>query len=117
MNEMPMMVKYECKANLIKRLMVTLDKDRKKIDDRYKNDELDVISSIQYKMLVGRTVEQIEYVIRNGGTEDEINKMIEYLVCCIDHARCRLDYVKCYKDLNIGEILNKYYHLGDFQKE
>jgi hypothetical protein len=47
-------------------------------------------------------------MLETGGLYEELDRAMEYFIVCIDSQKYNLDVRKCYDDLNINELLNKY---------
>lgn len=93
-------------------VMETMDKvitreRRKELRDIYGGTG-PIIGPILHRRLVGSAEKDAAYVIRHGGTPEEVRRMVEYLYVTIDACKHRLDVDRYRKDHDIQKILHKY---------
>ena len=87
------------------------DEDVKKIHEQYRlpDNTLEKMTGKRHRLVTGMAVNGVlRHIAANGGTEDEIARALEYVLVCIDANKHHLDYKKCYQDLEIGKLLEKY---------
>lgn len=81
------------------------------ISDNYKEKDGEELSPNRHKILTGEAMNIAKKIIANGGTEEEVNKALTYLVVCMDARKYKLDVTKCFDELGIDQLKTKYcYH-------
>lgn len=82
--------------------------ERKDIIDLYRTTEQKPCTEKMHSMLVGRAAILAEEVATKGGTDDELDRALEYLLVCIDSMKFNLDVNQCYRERKIEELFRKY---------
>lgn len=78
------------------------------IRNKYKSEKPINLTPAGHRILVGRAVTLAKQVFSNGGSEDEIDKVLMYLYITMDALKYNLDW-KRYKEKNdIYPLMRKY---------
>ena len=65
-------------------------------------------SDYQHRYMTGRALKLAKRVLKLGGTEDEVDRVLKYLHICINMKKHRLDAWKAFDALRIGRNNEKY---------
>lgn len=78
------------------------------IREKYKSEKSINLTPVGHRILVGRAITLAKQVLKNGGSEEEINKVLMYLYITMDALKYNLDW-KRYKEKNdIYPLMRKY---------
>ena len=72
------------------------------------NADTEKMTGTDHRRRVGMAVSTTRKVITRGGTDDEVERCLVYLLICIDAKKKGYDIQKAYDGLGIRDILNKY---------
>ena len=64
---------------------------------------------LRYRAIVDRAYDIADFVIKYGGTKEEVYRVLKYLMVCIDSEEYFLDHRKAYEDLKIRDLTKKIY--------
>ena len=85
------------------------DEYRKKIRDEYRIDEgYEEITGNKHNIITGTALNIVKHIIQHSGSENEMHRALKYLMVCMDAKKYHLDYKRCYKELMIPYLLEKY---------
>ena len=66
------------------------------------------ITGNKHSMITGAALNIVKNIIQKSGSENEVHRALEYLMVCKDAKKYHLDYRRCYKELLIPHLLEKY---------
>jgi len=61
-----------------------------------------------HAIVTGRAMKLVKLVMSRNGKKEEIDRSLEYLQTCIDAKKYNLDVKKCFNEMNVKELLDKY---------
>lgn len=66
------------------------------------------ISIKNHRILAGKAVNLFKRMVESGATQEELRRIAEFALVCIDASKYCLDYKKCRADNRIAELEKKY---------